>query len=242
MALLDQCSWSYPDPTAVSVGQIYTFAVAVPPLIPAGGVGPTVLDVATAATNVWSITDGAGKPLAPGSDYQVLAGGVDKADIAFVVNPSRSASFAVQPVLSIAGGLGFPVEHSVGAGGNWAKQTYIPKPRSTADLQSLITSSIQDAIALSPGATLLEPGATSTLRVVQKALTSVPQIVTNLVHELPEIQIRGAIPLGALVEAVVGPIVGAITSALPSSGDPATGIAGPGRTTSCGTFAHPNRD
>src|SRR6266478_1358539 len=103
MALIDQCSWAFSDPTQVAQGDVFSFAVAVPPLIPAGGLVGTVLDTATAATVRWRVMDPATTPPQPltlGDDYQIVSGGLNQMNLAFVVNPSRTAQFSVQPVLS----------------------------------------------------------------------------------------------------------------------------------------------
>jgi hypothetical protein len=85
---------------------------------------------------------------------------------------------------------------------------------------------LTEALQLTASADLIEPGASVTLQVVQADLTSSPQVITNLVHELPDIKIRGAIPLGALVQAIIGPIAGALSSALPSASAPLSGAVG----------------
>jgi hypothetical protein len=224
MALLDQCSWAYSDPTQVVQGQIFSFAVAVPPLVPTVGLVGTVLDTATAATIAWQLTDTTtSKPLIPGDDYQIVSGGINQMNLAFVVNPSRATKFNVQPVLSVAGGG--PQVVSTGAAA-WAPITYTPIARSTPELQTEAADLLKVALQLTASADLVEPGASVTLQVVQAAMTSTPQVVTNLVHELPDIKIRGAIPLGALVQAIIGPIVGAVSSALPSASDPLSGVEG----------------
>jgi len=228
MALLDQCSWAHSDPTQVVQGQVFSFAVAVPPLVATGGLVGTVLDTATAATVLWRVTDTATppNPLVLGDDYQVVSGGLDQMNLAFVVNPSRIAKFSVQPVLSVAGG-GLPVVSSTPpVPAAWLPVTYTPIAKSAADLQAAAVDLLTKALQLTASADLVEPGASVTLQVVQKALTSTPQVVTNLVHELPDVKIRGVIPLGALVEAVIGPLAGAISSALPSSTDSVTGKVG----------------
>ena len=218
MALLDQCSWAFSDPTQIAPGQVFSFAVAVPPLVTTGGLLGTVLDTATAATVVWRVTDTASSnPLALGDDYQIVSGALEQMNLAFVVNPSRTAKFNVQPILSVAGGGAQVV--STGAP-SWGPVTYTPVARSAADLQTKAAALLKAALQLTASADLVEPGASVTLRVVQSALITTPQVVTNLTHELPDIKIRGAIPLGALVEAIIGPIVGAVSSALPSASDP----------------------
>jgi hypothetical protein len=232
MALLDQCSWAYSDPSNVVEGQTFSFAAAVPPMVQTGGLVGTVLDTATAATIVWRVTDAALNPLVPGDDYQIVSGGLDQMSLAFVVNPSLPLrtppipQFKVQPILTVAGG-GAQVISNVPPplpNSPWLPVTYALTP--PTNLGGKAANLLKAALQLTSSADLVEPGDSVTLKVVQNAMTSAPQVVTNLVHELPEVKIRGAIPLGALVEAIIGPLAGAVSAALPSSTDSVTGEVG----------------
>ncbi len=176
MALLDQCSFAYSDPTQVIVGQVFSFAVAVPPLVPTTVVSPTLLDTATAATIVWRISDTAtSNRLVPEDDYQIVSGGLNQMAVSFVINPSRTARFNVQPLLTIAGG-GTAQVISNGAAG-WGPITYTPVGSNSALLQAKAASVLHAALQLTTSADLIEPGASVTLKVIQTAMTSTPQIV-----------------------------------------------------------------
>lgn len=229
MALLNQCSWAATDPTQLVPGQVYSFAVAVPALIATTGLAGTVLDTATAATVGWSITGpspappGLGVPLTLGDDYQIVSGGLNQTNLAFVVNPSRTESFNVQPLLTVAGGA--TQISSIGQAG-WGPITYTPMGQTAADLQPEVENLLQAALQLTTSADIIAPGAAVTLQIIQTALSAAPQIATNIVHELPDVKIRGAIGLGALIEAIIGPLTGAISSALPSSTDSVSGVVG----------------
>ena len=221
--ILNLCSFAHTDPAQIIAGQVYSFAVGVPAEIGTTGLPGTVLGAATAATVVWRIADSSSKPLTPGDDYQIVSGGLNQMNLSFVVNPSRTQSFTVQPILTIAGGGG--QTGSVGQPG-WGPVSYTPVAANTADLQAKAAALLQTALQLTTSANLIQPGAAVTFKVVENAMTSTPQVVTNLVHELPEVKIRGAIPLGEILKAIVGPIAGAISSALPSSTDSVTGEVG----------------
>jgi hypothetical protein len=234
MALLDQCSWAYSDPTHVVEGQTFYFAAAVPPMVQTGGLTGTLLDTATAATIVWRVTDAAlnPNPLVAGDDYQIVSGGLDQMSLALVVNPSLRLrtppinQFKVQPILTVAGG-GAQVISNVPPplpNSPWLPVTYTLAP--PTDLGGKALKLLTAALQLTSSADLVEPGDSVTLKVVPNAITSAPQVVTNLVHELPEVKIRGAIPLGALAEAIIGPLAGAVSAALPSSTDSVTGAVG----------------
>src|ERR1051326_3295422 len=121
--ILNLCSFAHTDPAQVNVGQVYSFSVGVPAAIGATGVPGTVLGAATAATVLWRIADSTSKPLAPGDDYQIVSGGTNQMNLAFVINPARTQSFTVQPVLTIAGG-GVQTD-SVGQPG-WGAVSYTP--------------------------------------------------------------------------------------------------------------------
>ena len=215
-SLLNLCSFAHTDPAQVIAGQVYSFSIGVPATIGTTGLPGTVLGAATAATVVWRVADSSSNPLTPGNDYQIVSGGLNQTTLAFVVNPSRTQGFTVQPVLTVAGGGG--QVGSLGQSG-WGAVSYTPVAANAADLQAKAVPLLQAALQLTTSANLIQPGAAVTLKVVETAMTSTPQIVTNLVHELPDVKIRGAIPLGEILKAIIGPIAGAISSALPSSTD-----------------------
>jgi hypothetical protein len=222
-SLLNLCSFAHTDPAQVIAGQVYSFSIGVPATIGTTGLPGTVLGAATAATVVWRVADSSSNPLTPGNDYQIVSGGLNQTTLAFVVNPSRTQGFTVQPVLTVAGGGG--QVGSLGQSG-WGAVSYTPVAANAADLQAKAVPLLQAALQLTTSANLIQPGAAVTLKVVETAMTSTPQIVTNLVHELPDVKIRGAIPLGEILKAIIGPIAGAISSALPSSTDSVSGEVG----------------
>src|SRR5258708_4638921 len=171
MGLLDQCSWAHSDPTQVVQGQVFSFAVAVPPLVPTGGLVGTVLDTATAATMLWRVMDTATppKPLILGQDYQIVSGGLDQMNLAFAMNPSLDKEFTVQPVLSVAGGGLHFVSNAPPVPAAWLPVTYTPIATSAADLQAPSVDLLTKALQLTASADLIEPGASVTLKVVEKA-------------------------------------------------------------------------
>jgi hypothetical protein len=216
-SILEQCSFAYP-PTATQVtpGTVLVFAVSVPSsalgLLPLAEVASTI---------TWLVTDGAtGARLKPGDDYQIQSGGLNELELAFVVNPVKSGSVKVQPLLEVVAGGQTPLS------AGWNPVQYALSPAAERDLEAVVTSALTDALQLASSGTLLEPGATAALQVLPKPLTPLPQVATSILHELPSVEIRGAIPLGELVSAVIGPLGGAIGRVLPSAASALTSAEG----------------
>lgn len=115
-AIIGECSWSYPDPTAtLSAGALLSFAASVPSTY-----ALTLATVPVSFSMVWALTDTAtSQPLVEGTDYHVVAGGLQELALSIVIDRARSASFNVTPLLSVAAG-GTPVN------AGFAGVTYTP--------------------------------------------------------------------------------------------------------------------
>src|SRR5207247_3600994 len=98
----------------------------------------------------------------------------------------------------------------------FAKQTYTLAGL-THDQQNDVIHTILNALTLTAKKTILEPGEVALLKILPRAMPNAPQAVTSVLDEAPSVEIRGAIPLDSLVEAIIGPITGALGRALPGS-------------------------
>ena len=211
---LAQCFWTYPEAnTAVPSGQLLSFQVIVPlPNVPAFPLTGSVVN--------WRLTDNStGQPLIAGLDYQLLAGDLQSNLLSLVFKPVAGRTISVAPTLSLfyGGAAGIinvvsnPTQYP-----QFAAQTYSLAGLTTNEQSSAI-SIIVSAISLSAKKSTIEPGEPALLKVLPRSMADVPQVVTSILHETPSVEVRGAIPLDSLVEAIVGPITGALGNALPGS-------------------------
>jgi hypothetical protein len=211
---LAQCFWTYPESTAsVPPGQPLSFQVIVPlPSVPAFPLTGLVVN--------WSLTDDStGQLLVAGDDYQLLSGDLQSNLLSLVFKPVAGRTISVAPTLSLfyAGATGIinavsnPTQYP-----QFAPQTYSLAGLTTNEQKSVVDMII-NAISLSAKKSIIEPGEAALLKVLPRSMADVPQVVTSVLHEAPSVEIRGAIPLDSLVEAIMGPITGALGSALPGS-------------------------
>jgi hypothetical protein len=211
---LAQCFWTYPESTAsVPPGQPLSFQIiAPPPSVPAFPLTGLVVN--------WTLTDNAtGQLLVAGVDYQLLVGDLQSNLLSIVFKPVAGRKVSVAPTLSLfyAGATG--IINAVSSATQYpqfAPQTYSLAGLTTNE-QSSVVNMIINAISLSAKKSIIEPGEPALLKILPRSMADVPQVVTSVLHEAPNVEIRGAIPLDSLVEAIVGPITGALGSALPGS-------------------------
>jgi hypothetical protein len=207
---LARCFWTYPVLQTVPPGTPLTFQVVVPPAVPATSLAAGYPLTGTAVS--WELT-GANGALSPGRDYQVLAGDLQSELLTVVFKPAdgtvnvlpRLSLFYVDPTTTLA-----KVVTSA-----FSSQPYTLSPVS-ADGTEQIHAMITGALGVSAVKTIVEPGETAVLRVAPRP-AAVPQVVTSILHDAPGVEIRGAIPLDPLVEAVMGPLTGALGRVLPGS-------------------------
>jgi hypothetical protein len=199
-----------PDPVTV--------AFAVPSItsgtpLPAGTpvslnlVSPQVLGSVTTAVPLgtvvnWALLDDTtGAALAEGADYQVLDGALDAQAFQVVFKPLATGRTVriVPTVTLLAAGLDAQTSPL-------APLTYPLRPLSSP--QTLVTDLITRTLCLTAANSLINPGEPAVLQVLPHASAQVPQLATSILHDVPSITIRGAIPLEPLVEALLGPAAG----------------------------------
>jgi hypothetical protein len=220
-AFLIQCFWTYPDPAlTVPPGQPLSFQVVIPPPL------PVTFPITGSVVN-WTLTDVTDssnpKPLVQGEDYQVLVGDLHSAVLSLVFapissDPPRKVSVVPEVTLFYCDATGSVIKRvkSDSSYPQFNPQTYMLASL-TADQQSRVIDTLKNSLRLTPQKTIIEPGDVALLKILPRATPSVPQVVTSILDEAPSVEIRGAVPLKSLVEAIVGPMTGALGSVAPGS-------------------------
>lgn len=215
---INDCFWVYPTPGTIAPGTPLTFQVVVPPsnvaILP--GTTPTVETVFPVSGSAvsWVLTDvGTSSPLEEGEDYRILEGSLSSPLLSVVFKP-RDRVVSVVPKLTLFHAPSLPATPENPEVSSWPGEQYtLTAPSGTATVESLL----MDALTLTARANIIEPGVPATLQVVPRSPTDIPQVVTQILHEQPTVQIRGAIPLGDVIDAVMGPIGGLLGAVTPSA-------------------------
>lgn len=215
MSFISNCFWTYPTTSPagrvleVAAGQVLGFEVVVPPPSTLGGGFPV------SGTSVsWSLHCTASPPdiLVPGVDYHIVEGDLTSLRLSVVFRPPASdMEIMVWPTLSL-----FYAAAAVPEVHQFAAQTYTLKPV-TQDSLSLVKSQLANAISLSTENSIIEPGAPAVLSIAPKNVLNIPQVVTSILHETPEVKIRGAIPVDNIIQAFLAPVTSAVGQFIPGS-------------------------
>jgi hypothetical protein len=211
------CFWSYPkaDPAVpLPAGKPLNVEVVIPPA--------TSTFPVTGATVDWTLTDkDTGTTLRPGVDYQLLAGGLQSRTLSIVFKPTaREVTVAPRVRLFYCDGLSqakvADSDDINNPAPQFAKQTYTLAGIAATD-RARVIAAISGALSLVADKTIVPPGEPALLKVLPRSTSDVPQIVTSVLDEAPKVEVRGAIPLKGLVEAIVGPLTRGLGRALPGS-------------------------
>lgn len=219
MTLIDQCFWTYPVEAPIPPGQPLTFQVIVPPLsatLPTGSIVTWSLSLLDANGNVPA---GGDVPLQPGKDYQILAGDMHAPMLSVVFAPDLAPIkrwVSVAPTLKLFyldGLTSLPDDDTHAfAPVKYQLDVFDPAVHGTA-----VAAMLAKSIRLVAKKLIIEPGDPAQVAVAPESMMSVPQLVTSVLDEAPSVEIRGAIPLKSLVEAIIGPLTGALGHVLPGS-------------------------
>lgn len=209
---ISNCFWTYPTTPTVAAGQVLGFEVVVPPpLTLAAG---TIAFPVSGSSVSWSLQDTASppNPLIPGIHYQIIDGDLDSAQLAVVFKPPASdQQIQIVPKLSLFyAGITKPELSS------FTPQPFILKPV-TSDAISQATTAIANALSLTTENSIIEPGDLAILNIAPKNVLDIPQVVTSILHETPEVKIRGAIPLDNIVQAFLSPVTSTFGQFVPGS-------------------------
>ena len=233
---LAQCSLIYPYPPhpnqtnptippTISPGEPLSFAVIVPP---ASATFPLVGSHVT-----WTLTRTDPKdpadpndvdaevPLEPGVDYQILRGGLEETQLSVVFRP-LSRIVSVSPTLTLfyldnGTNLVIPAVSSPTDPPQFAPKSYVTTALAAAENGAALATLLRKNIRLVAAKTIIDPGDAAALKLLPQPVPAVPQVLTSIVDEAPSVEIRGAVPLKSLVEAIIGPLTGALGHVLPSS-------------------------
>lgn len=209
--LLPSCLWTWPDLSAVAAGQPLDFAVQVPPTGTPSLLGPFP-PVSSVVQWLLMDTSPTPQPLQQGIDYQILAGGLAAPSLSVAFQPQKiDRTVTIMPVLKLFGaGLSTPQIS------NFAKQTITLKAIQPAETQRL-TSLLQKSLAVVTDKVVIEPGELVTLKLIPRDVLDVPKVVTSILEELPQVEIRGAIPLDNIIKAFLSPVTGVFGQLVPQS-------------------------
>lgn len=209
MPFISSCFWTYPTTPNVPAGQVLGFEVVVPP--PSSVVGGVFPLSGTSVS--WSLQDAAtpANTLVPGVDYHVVEGDLTSLRLSVVFKPPASdKQVKVVPILSLFYAGAAPEVST------FAPQTFTLKPV-TPDAISLAKSQLAGAISLTTENSIIEPGVPAVLSIAPKNVLDIPQVVTSVLHETPEVKIRGAIPLDNIIQAFLSPVTAAVGQFVPGS-------------------------
>lgn len=209
MPNITSCFWTYPTTSTVPAGQVLGFEVVVPP--PSTGTIPFPV---TGSSVSWSLQDTATPPntLVPGVDYHIIEGDLNSLQLSVVFKPPASdKQIKIVPTLSL-----FSAASPQGEISSFTPQPFTLKPV-TSDAISLAESQIANAISLTAENSIIEPGVAAVLSIAPKNVLDIPQVVTSILHETPEVNIRGAIPLDSIIQAFLSPVTTAVGQFIPSS-------------------------
>jgi hypothetical protein len=99
----------------------------------------------------------------------------------------------------------------------WAPQQYTLAPTSTGDLERA-GEQIANALSLSTDNSMVAPGVAAVLRIAPRGMPlDVPQVVTSIAEDIPEINVRAAVRLDSIVQALLSPVTGAVGRFVPGS-------------------------
>lgn len=207
MPYISNCFWTYPTTSTVPVGQVLGFEVVVPP--PSTVVGSVFPLSGTSIS--WSLQDTDATPLVLGVDYHIIEGGLTSRQLSVVFKPPASDKrIEIVPQLSLFYAGAAPETSS------FTPQTFTLQAV-TPDAISLVQSQIASAISLTTENSIIEPGVAAVLSIAPKNVLDIPQVVTSILHETPEVSIRGTIPLDNIIQAFLSPITSAIGQFIPSN-------------------------
>lgn len=217
-ASLVQSFWTYPaSAPTVAPGRPLDFKVVVPP--PTGALFPLTGSVVN-----WKLTDVAtANPLVSGVDYQLLDGDLNSPFLSVVFAPIANRTVSVVPEVRLFywDATATPPSVVVDTITNPADYPqFAPRTYTLEGIDAVKASLlpiIKDALCVVTEKTIIEPGEPALLNVLPRSMSTVPQAVTSVVDEAPKVEIRGAIPLKGLVDAIIGPLTGALSRAVPGS-------------------------
>ncbi len=186
--------------TSLAAGTPVTFQLFSPKVLSLGAV-PVDVPVGTIVS--WAFQDHDSKnTLIEGIDYQVLDGSLDEPVLQVVFKPVASRTVDITPTVTL-----------LTAALQYAPSTNSLPPLSyglqtLSSAEGLVDDLINKVLCLTTPNTIINPGETAVLNVLPRQAAHVPQLATSVVHDVPSVTIRGAIPLDSLVEALLGPAAG----------------------------------
>jgi hypothetical protein len=208
---ISNCFWTYPTTSTIAAGQVLGFEVVVPP--PSTVAGTVAFPVSGSSVS-WSLQDTASPPnsLVPGVDYHIVEGDLSSPRLAVVFKPPTSdKQIQIVPILSLFyAGITKPETSTFTA------QTFTLKPV-TSDAIAQAQAALANALSLTTENSIIEPGDLAILNIAPKNVLDIPQVVTSVLHETPEVKIRGAIPLDNIIQAFLSPVTSTFGQFVPGS-------------------------
>lgn len=195
-----------PNPVTVA----FVVPSLVPGTLPAGTplslqlVSPSAVGIDSVLTPIgtvvsWALKDATtNTALVAGTDYQVLDGALDAPELQVVFKPPASGrTVRIVPTVTLLAADLDPVTQDL------TELDYTLQPLDSP--QALVTDLITKVLCLTTPNALINPGEPAVLQVLPHQAAQVPQLATSILHDVPSVTLRGAIPLEPLVESLLGP-------------------------------------
>jgi hypothetical protein len=201
------------DPGPLSAGQAIALSVVIPSTVPLGTIPAPVVQMPVTATVEWDFGNAGGEQVPP--LYKILEGSLWSTALVVAFDPTDLKTQTVDINLSVTVTV---------AGVSQTVSTRDTPPKTAPGLMPFIFTFPEyvtkaadfDALQVVGPVAALSPGVPGGLELTQ-AVQQVAGVLTSITNEIPDLKLRGAIPIGALlqggfstVESVVGSISGSV--------------------------------